>query len=99
MSALYGTYNAAMVVYLTELIPAEVRATGFSLAYSVAAIIFRRLHACHLHLSDPFDRQFCGSGNLHVLHGFGGHHRDFRRRANGRHSSNARPANSRNVNN
>jgi MFS family permease len=40
MSALYGTYNAAMVVYLTELIPAEVRATGFSLAYSVAAIIF-----------------------------------------------------------
>jgi hypothetical protein len=29
-----------MVVYLTELIPAEVRATGFSLAYSVAAIIF-----------------------------------------------------------
>ena len=40
MSALYGTYNAAMVVYLTELIPAEVRATGFSLAYSVAAIVF-----------------------------------------------------------
>ena len=27
MSALYGTYNAAMVVYLTELIPAEVRAS------------------------------------------------------------------------
>jgi MFS family permease len=40
LSFLYGTYNAAMVVYLTELIPAEVRASGFSLAYSVAAAIF-----------------------------------------------------------
>jgi MFS family permease len=40
LSFLYASYNAAMVVYLTELIPAEVRASGFSLAYSLAAAIF-----------------------------------------------------------
>jgi MFS family permease len=40
LSFLYASFNAAMVVYLTELIPAEVRASGFSLAYSVAAAIF-----------------------------------------------------------
>jgi len=40
LSFLYGSFNGAMVVYLTELIPAEVRASGFSLAYSTAAAIF-----------------------------------------------------------
>jgi MFS family permease len=40
LSFLYGSYNAAMVVYLTEIIPAAVRASGFSLAQSVAAAIF-----------------------------------------------------------
>jgi MFS family permease len=40
LSFLYASYNAAMVVYLTELIPAAVRASGFSLAQSVAAAIF-----------------------------------------------------------
>ena len=40
LSFLYASFNAAMVVYLTELIPAEVRASGFSLAYSVAAALF-----------------------------------------------------------
>jgi MFS family permease len=40
LSFLYASYNAAMVVYLTELIPGEVRASGFSLAYSVAAALF-----------------------------------------------------------
>ncbi|MEO7649100.1 MAG: MFS transporter, partial [Bryobacteraceae bacterium] len=40
LSFLYASYNAGMVVYLTELIPAEVRASGFSLAQSVAAAIF-----------------------------------------------------------
>ena len=29
-----------MVVYLTEIMPAEVRATGFSIAYSLATAIF-----------------------------------------------------------
>ncbi|HXB72558.1 MAG TPA: MFS transporter [Candidatus Acidoferrales bacterium] len=40
LSFLYASYNAAMVVYLTELIPAEARASGFSLAYSLAAALF-----------------------------------------------------------
>lgn len=39
LSALYASYNAAMVVYLTEIIPPAVRATGFSLAYSLATAI------------------------------------------------------------
>lgn len=39
LSALYASYNAAMVVYLTEIIPDEVRASGFSLAYSLATAI------------------------------------------------------------
>jgi MHS family citrate/tricarballylate:H+ symporter-like MFS transporter len=40
LSFLYGGYNAAMVVSLTEIIPKEVRTAGFSLAYSLATAIF-----------------------------------------------------------
>src|SRR5205085_4869529 len=40
LSFLYGSYNAAMVVYLTEIIPVRVRASGFSVAQSLAAAIF-----------------------------------------------------------
>lgn len=40
LSFLYGSYNGAMVVYLAEIMPAEVRATGFSLAYSLATALF-----------------------------------------------------------
>jgi MFS family permease len=40
LSCLYGSYNAAMVVYLTEIIPVDVRTTGFALAYSLATAIF-----------------------------------------------------------
>lgn len=36
LSALYASYNSAMVVYLTEIVPRAVRASGFSLAYSLA---------------------------------------------------------------
>ena len=39
LSALYGGYNAAMVVYLTEVVPPKVRASGFSLAYSLATAL------------------------------------------------------------
>jgi MFS family permease len=39
LSFLYGCYNGAMVVYLTEVMPAEVRTAGFSLAYSLATVI------------------------------------------------------------
>ena len=40
LSALYGLYNGAMVVALTEIMPAEVRVVGFSLAYSLATALF-----------------------------------------------------------
>jgi MFS transporter, MHS family, citrate/tricarballylate:H+ symporter len=37
---LFGAYNGAMVVALTEVMPVEVRVVGFSLAYSLATAIF-----------------------------------------------------------
>ncbi len=40
LSFLYGSYNGAMVVFLTEIMPIEVRTTGFALAYSLATAIF-----------------------------------------------------------
>src|SRR5262249_45589558 len=36
LSFLYGTYNGAMVVHLTEIVPAHVRTAAFSLSYSLA---------------------------------------------------------------
>jgi MHS family citrate/tricarballylate:H+ symporter-like MFS transporter len=40
LSFLYGSYNGAMVVALTEIVPVSVRASGFSLAYSLATALF-----------------------------------------------------------
>jgi MHS family citrate/tricarballylate:H+ symporter-like MFS transporter len=40
LSFLYGSYNGAMVVALTEIVPASVRTAGFSLAYSLATAVF-----------------------------------------------------------
>ncbi|UFN48042.1 MFS transporter [Roseomonas sp. OT10] len=40
LSFLYGSYNGAMVVALTEIVPPEVRTAGFSLAYSLATALF-----------------------------------------------------------
>ena len=40
LSFVYASYNGAMVVALTEVMPVEVRTTGFSLAYSLATAIF-----------------------------------------------------------
>jgi hypothetical protein len=39
LSFLYAAYNGAMVVALTEVVPASVRTTGFSLALSLATTI------------------------------------------------------------
>jgi MHS family citrate/tricarballylate:H+ symporter-like MFS transporter len=39
-SCLYGLYNGAMIPALTEIMPAQVRVAGFSLAYSLATAIF-----------------------------------------------------------
>jgi MFS transporter, MHS family, citrate/tricarballylate:H+ symporter len=39
-SFFFGAYNGAMVAALSELVPAHVRATSFSLAFSLAAALF-----------------------------------------------------------
>jgi MFS family permease len=40
LSFLFGSYNGAMVVFLTEIMPVNVRTSGFALAYSLATAIF-----------------------------------------------------------
>jgi MHS family citrate/tricarballylate:H+ symporter-like MFS transporter len=40
LSFIYGLYNGAMIPALTEIMPAEVRVAGFSLAYSLATALF-----------------------------------------------------------
>lgn len=40
LSFLYASYNGAMVVFLTEMMPVAVRTTGFALAYSLATATF-----------------------------------------------------------
>jgi hypothetical protein len=55
LSFIYASYNGAMVVHLTEIVPAAVRTAGFSLAYSLAttvggstpAIVTYLIHASH----------------------------------------------------
>jgi len=39
LSLIFAGYNGAMVVYLTEIVPAAVRTAGFSVAYSLATTI------------------------------------------------------------
>jgi metabolite-proton symporter len=39
LSFIYASYNGAMVVALTEIMPVEVRTSGFSLAYSLATAL------------------------------------------------------------
>jgi len=39
LSFLYGSYNGAMIVALTEIIPFKVRTSGFSFAYSLATTL------------------------------------------------------------
>lgn len=40
LSFVYGSYNGALIVFLTEIVPIEVRTLAFSLAYSLATSIF-----------------------------------------------------------
>jgi metabolite-proton symporter len=40
LSFIFGSYNGAMVVFLTEIMPVAVRTSGFALAYSLATAIF-----------------------------------------------------------
>ena len=39
-SAYFGLYNGAMIPYLAEIVPVQVRTAGFSLAYSLATAVF-----------------------------------------------------------
>ncbi len=39
-SIMFGLYNGAMVPYLAEIMPPEIRTTGFSVAFSLATAIF-----------------------------------------------------------
>jgi len=39
-SCIFGCYNGAMVPFLTEIMPEEIRTSGFSLAFSLATAIF-----------------------------------------------------------
>jgi MFS family permease len=56
LSFLYGSYNGAMVVYLTEIMPERVRTSGFALAYSLATATFGgftpAISTYLIHLSD-----------------------------------------------
>jgi len=40
LSFIYASYNGAMVVALTEIVPLHVRTAGFSVAYSLATALF-----------------------------------------------------------
>jgi MFS transporter, MHS family, citrate/tricarballylate:H+ symporter len=40
LSCMFGSYNGAMVVYLAEIMPRDVRTAGFSVAFSLATAIF-----------------------------------------------------------
>ena len=40
LSFLFGGYNGAMVPFLTEIMPPQVRASGFSIAFSLATAVF-----------------------------------------------------------
>jgi MFS family permease len=40
LAFLYAAYNGGMAVFLTEIMPAEMRSSGFSLAYSLATAFF-----------------------------------------------------------
>jgi MFS transporter, MHS family, citrate/tricarballylate:H+ symporter len=40
LSFIYASYNGAMIVALTEIVPASLRTTGFSVAYSLATALF-----------------------------------------------------------
>jgi hypothetical protein len=39
-SAFFGLYGGAVIPYLTEIMPPEIKTTGFSVAFSLATAIF-----------------------------------------------------------
>ncbi|HEX3478427.1 MAG TPA: MFS transporter [Kofleriaceae bacterium] len=57
LSVLYASYNGAMIVTLTEVMPTEVRTTGFSLAYSLATTLGGSTLAISTWLIDRLDNK------------------------------------------
>jgi MHS family citrate/tricarballylate:H+ symporter-like MFS transporter len=57
LSVLYGSYNGAMIVTLTEVMPTQVRTTGFSLAYSLATTLGGFTPAISTWLIDRLDNR------------------------------------------
>ena len=69
LSFLYGTYNGAMVAYLTEIVPEDVRTSGFSLAYQSRDGDLRRLHARGRDVAHPHDARPCDAGRVAFVRG------------------------------
>ena len=61
LSFLYGSYNGAMVVALTEIVPVSVRTAGFSLAYSLATALFGGFTPAGVDVADRGNRQQRGA--------------------------------------
>jgi MHS family citrate/tricarballylate:H+ symporter-like MFS transporter len=69
LSFLYASYNGAMVVALTEVIPANVRTAGFSLAYSLATALFGGFTPAVSTALIEFHRRQSGARNMGVVRG------------------------------
>ena len=57
LAFIYAAYNGAMAVYLTEIMPVEVRTSGFSVAYSLATAVFGGFTPAICTYSDPRHRE------------------------------------------
>jgi len=57
LSLLYGGYNGAMIVALTEVVPGHIRTVGFSLAYSLATTLGGFTPAVSTWLIDRLDNR------------------------------------------
>jgi len=57
LSFLYGSYNGAMVVFLTEIMPVSVRTSGFALAYKPGDRCLRWIYSGAQYLLDSPYRQ------------------------------------------
>jgi MFS transporter, MHS family, citrate/tricarballylate:H+ symporter len=57
LSLLYGGYNGAMIVALTEVVPGRIRTVGFSLAYSLATTLGGFTPAVSTWLIDRLDNR------------------------------------------
>ena len=69
LSMFFGVYNGAMIPHLAEIMPPEIRTSGFSLAFSLATAIFGGFTPGDLHLPDPRDRKPGHAGAVAVLCG------------------------------